>query len=109
MSGQGVVLSGLGRDQRPQGSIGSEDTVVAVAVDAGWRKDRGEPVEELESRETQGSAAGAVGGLDTHTPIQTEPAPVLPAEHILGLVGFQEAVAGKAAKDSLLDGVPEAF
>ena len=38
-----------GRDERPQGSVGGEDAVVTVAVDAGRRKDGRETVEELES------------------------------------------------------------
>jgi len=35
--------------------------MVAVAVDAGWREDSGEPIQELQSREKQGAAAGQVG------------------------------------------------
>jgi hypothetical protein len=114
--------------------------VIAVAGDAGWKKDRGEPVEELEGGEAESGTtggvglrqdvekdvedlvgtvadevepfqrkrwsgtvakesfeAGAVGGLDTDTPIQLNPPPVIPGQHVLGLVGFQEAVAGKVA------------
>jgi hypothetical protein len=33
-----ILLLGPGRGQRPQGSVGGEDAVVAVTVDAGWRK-----------------------------------------------------------------------
>jgi hypothetical protein len=122
--------------------------VVSVAVNAGWGEDRGEAVEKLEGRETQGGAAGgvglgqdvenlvraaadevetvesergprtvadqpleafAVGGLDADAPIQTEPASVLPGQHILGVVGFQQAMAGKVAEDSPSDGVLEAL
>jgi hypothetical protein len=54
-------VDGSGGVIRPQGSIGSKDTVVTVAMDAGWRKDLGEPVQKLESREAQGSAAGQIG------------------------------------------------
>ena len=32
---------------------------------------------------------------------------MIPGEHVLGLVGFQEAVTGKVAEDSLSDGVLE--
>ena len=35
LSGEGVILLGPGRDQRPQRSVGGEDPVVAVTVDAG--------------------------------------------------------------------------
>ena len=35
--------------------------------------------------------------------------PVIPGEHVLGLVGFQEAVACKMAEHSASDGVLEAF
>lgn len=48
-SGEDVVLVGPGRDERPQGSVGGEDAVVTVAVDAGRGKDGRETVEELES------------------------------------------------------------
>ena len=37
--------------------------------------------------------AFTVGSLDMDTPIQTEPTTVIPAEHVLGVVGLQEAVA----------------
>ena len=118
--------------------------MVAVTVDAGWRKDPGQAIQELESRETQGSAAGgigfrqeveylvgtvadrveavegegrpgagsdepleafAVGGFDADAPIEAKPVAVLPAEHVLGVVGFQEAVPDHVAEDSLSDGV----
>lgn len=59
--GQGVVLLGPGRDQRPQRSIGSEDPMVAVPVEAGRREDLGQAIQEFESGETQGSAAGGIG------------------------------------------------
>ena len=36
-------------DQRSEGGIGREGPMVAVAVDAGWREDLGQAVEELES------------------------------------------------------------
>ena len=37
------------------------NTVVAVMVDAGRRKDRGQAIQELQGRETQGSATGGFG------------------------------------------------
>jgi hypothetical protein len=35
--------------------------VVAVAVDAGWREDLGQAIQELESREAQGGPTGGIG------------------------------------------------
>jgi hypothetical protein len=122
--------------------------MVAVAMDPGRRKDRGQAVQELESGEAQGGTAGgigfrqevedlvrpaadeveafesegrpgaipkepfqalAVGGLDPNAGVEAESAPVIPAEHSLGVVGFQEAVADHVAKDPFSDGVLEAF
>ena len=122
--------------------------MVAVAVDAGWREDRGQPVEELQGREPEGGTAGGigpreevedlvgaaadeveaiegkrwprtipdeafesgpVGGLDADAPIQTEPTAVVPVEHILGFVGFQEAVAARMSQDPGADRVLEAL
>jgi len=120
--------------------------VVAVPVDAGRREDLGEPVQELESRETEcgtagrigarekvedlvGAAAdevesvereggpgtipdkplqaGPVGGLDADAPVQAQPAPMLPGQHILGVVGFQEAVTAKMSQNPGADRVLE--
>ena len=61
LSGEGVVPASPCGDQGPQGRVGSKDPVVSMAVDAGWREDLGEAIQELESRETQGGAAGQVG------------------------------------------------
>ena len=144
LSGQGVILLGPGRDQRPQRSVGGEDPMVAVAMDAGWGEDLGQAIQELEGRETQGGSAGgsglgqevedlvgtaadevepvesegrpgtipnepfqslAVGGLDADAGIEAEPAAVIPAEHVLSVVGLQEAVAPKMAQDPFSDGV----
>jgi hypothetical protein len=38
--------------------------MVAVTVDAGWREDGGEPVQELESGKTQRGTAGGVGSRE---------------------------------------------
>jgi len=57
LSGEGVVLLGPGCDPRPQGSVGSKDAVVAVTMNAGWREDRGQPVEKFESGEAERGAA----------------------------------------------------
>ncbi len=146
--GQCVILLGPGRDQRSQVSVGSEDAVVAVAVDSGWWEDFGQPIQELEGGEAkrgtagqvgprqevedlvgavvdemkavegkggpgavadQSFEAGAVGGLDTDAGIETEPTPVIPGEHIFGLVGLQEAVAPKMSQDPGTDRVLEAL
>ena len=48
-----------------------------------------------------------VGGLDADASIKTEPAAVIPAEHVLSVVGFQEAVAAKVAEDPASDRVLE--
>jgi hypothetical protein len=61
LGGQGVILLGPGGDQRPQGSIGGKDAVVAVSVDAGWREYLGQAVQKLQGREAQGGAAGGIG------------------------------------------------
>ena len=61
LGGEGVVLVGPLGDQGPEGRIGGEDTMVAVAVDPGWREDLGQAVEELEGREAEGGTAGGVG------------------------------------------------
>jgi len=57
----------------------------------------------------QSFEAGAVGGLDTDAGIETEPTPVIPGEHIFGLVGLQEPVAAKVSQDSGTDRVLEAL
>jgi hypothetical protein len=44
--------------------------------------------------------AGAVGSLDTDTGVQAKAAPVIPGQHILGLVGLQEAVAARAPREA---------
>jgi hypothetical protein len=132
LSGQGIVLEGPGRDQRPKGSVRGKNPVVPVAVDAGRGEDRGQPVEKFESGETERRTAGRVGlgedvenlvraaademepfecegrsgaiakealqsvavcGLDADAGVEAKAATVLPGEHVLSLVGLQEAVA----------------
>lgn len=61
LSGEGVVLLGPGCDQGPQGCMGSKDPVVTVVVDAGWREDLGEAVEERQGGEAQRHAACGIG------------------------------------------------
>ena len=43
-----IVLVGPSREERSQGRIGGEDSVVAVAMNPGRGKDGGETVQELE-------------------------------------------------------------
>jgi hypothetical protein len=122
--------------------------VVPVAMESGRREDLGQPIEELEGRETEGGPTGrvglreeiedlvgaaadqvesaeceegpgtipnepleavAVGGLDADAGVQAEPATVLPGQHVLGLVGFQEAVAAEVPQNPGADRVLEAF
>ena len=51
--------------------------------------------------------ACAVGGLDADAGVQAEPTPVIPGEHVLGVVGLQEAVAAKVPEDPFSDRVLE--
>jgi hypothetical protein len=53
--------------------------------------------------------SGAVGGLDTDTGVQAEAAPVIPGQHVLGVVGLQEAVAAEVAEHPTSHGVLEAL
>jgi hypothetical protein len=134
LSGEGIVLLGPFGDEGSQGRIGGKDTVVSVAVDAGWGEDRGQAIQELQGGETESGAAGRVwlrqdiedlvgtaademetvesegrsgtipkqpfqslpvASLDTHAGVQAEPTTVIPCEHTLSVVGFQEAVTTK--------------
>jgi hypothetical protein len=57
----------------------------------------------------QSLKAGPVGGFDPDAPVQTESTPVIPAEHILGVVGLEEAMALKMPEDPGADRVLEAL
>jgi hypothetical protein len=57
----------------------------------------------------QALESGPVGSLDANAGVEAEPTAVIPGEHILGVVGFQESVADHVAKDPFSDGVLEAF
>ena len=70
--GVGMVLVGASRDEGPQGGIGCERPVVTMTMNPGRGKEGGE----------------------------TKPTAVIPAEHILGFVGLEEAMATKMAEDS---------
>ena len=63
LAGGGVVFLSPGGDEGPEGGVGCEDAVVAVAVNAGRRKDGGEAIQELQGREPEGGAAGGIGLL----------------------------------------------
>ena len=51
----------------------------------------------------------AVGGLDADAGVETEPAAMLPAQHILGVVGLQEPVATEVAQHPFSHSVLEAL
>jgi len=82
-----------------------EDLVGAVVNEMKAVEGKGRPStipdEPLEAR--------PVGGLDADAGVQTEPATVIPGEHVLGLVGFQEPVAAKVSQDPGADRVLEAL
>ena len=60
--GGGVVLLSPGGDEGPEGRVGGEDAVVAVAVDPGWGREVGETVQELQGGQVGGGATGGIGG-----------------------------------------------
>ena len=51
----------------------------------------------------------AIVGLDADRGVEAEPSAVIPAEHVFGVMGLQEAVAGKVTEDPLSDRVLEPF
>jgi hypothetical protein len=108
MKVRGVWHVGQTKGKRSQKCIGGEDAVIAMAVDAGWRENLS-PAVESEGRPSaipnEAFEAGAVGSLDTDTGIEAEPPTVIPGEHILGLVAFQEAMALKRPQDPGTDGM----
>jgi hypothetical protein len=58
--------------------------------------------------EAQGTfQSSPVGGLDADAAVETEPAAVIPGEHVLGIVGLQKAVAPKTPQDPGTDRVLE--
>jgi hypothetical protein len=78
----------------------------------------GTTVDEMKAVEGEGSPgtiadqaleSGPVGSLDADAGVQAKTATVIPAEHILGLVGFQEAVAPEVAEHSTSHEVLEAL
>ncbi|MFH1765896.1 MAG: hypothetical protein ABIF09_17045 [Gemmatimonadota bacterium] len=78
----------------------------------------GASVDEVEALQGKGGPgtvpdqrfeAGPVGGFDADAGVEAEPAAVIPGEHILGLMGFQEAVTPKMSENPGADGVLEAL
>jgi hypothetical protein len=91
LSGEGVILLGPGRNQGPEWRVGGKDPVVTVAVNARWRKDLGQAVQEFESGETQGGAAGEVGPREE-------------VEDLVGTVADQvEAIEGEGWTSTIPD------
>ena len=75
-------------------------------------------VDQVESVESEGRPgtipnepfeAGPVGGLDADAGVQAKAATVIPGQHVLGVVGLQEAVASKMPEDPFSNGVLEAL
>jgi hypothetical protein len=50
-----------------------------------------------------------IGSLDTDACVQAEPTAVIPGEHILGVMGFEETVATEMPQDPGTDGMLEAL
>jgi hypothetical protein len=78
----------------------------------------GTSTDEVEAVESEGGPgaisdqaleASSVVALDTDAGVEAKSAAVIPAEHVLGLVGFQEAVAAKMAQHPLSRGMLKAL
>ena len=55
------------------------------------------------------SRPARVGGLDADAGVQAKAATVIPAEHVFGLMGLQEAMAAEMSQDPGTDGVLKAL
>ncbi len=72
-------------------------------------------MEPFESEGRPGAVANeafqpvTVGGFDKDAAVEAEPTTVIPGEHVLGLVAFQEAVAGTVAENPPSNRVLEMF
>ena len=53
-----------GGDKGPQGGIGSEGPMVAVAVNARWGKDVGEAIQKLQGGEPEGGTSSGIGARE---------------------------------------------
>ena len=90
---------GIGSRQEIEDLVGAVvDEMKSVEGEGGPRTITNEPPE-----------SGAVGSLDADAPIQAEPTPVIPSEHVLSLMGLQEAVATEMPQDPGPDRVLEAL
>jgi hypothetical protein len=108
--GQAVEELESGQTQRcSAGQVGRREEIedlVGVTADE---------VESVEGKRGPGAIpnepleAGAVGSLNPDAPIQTESAAVIPGEHVVGLVGFEEAVALEMPEDPGADRVLKAL
>jgi len=96
LDGVGMVLVGPSRDEGPQGGIGYEDPVVAVAMNPGRGKDGGETVQELQRREAERRSAVQIG-------------PRQNVEHLVGAVANEvEAAKGERGPGAISDQALEA-
>ncbi len=96
---EGGAAGGIGLLQKVEDLVGAAaDEVEAVEGEGAPRAVANEAFE-----------AGTVGGLDADAGVEAEPTAVVPGKHVLGLVGFQEDVAGEVAEHPFSDGVLEAF
>ena len=106
--GQAVEeLEGRETDSSAAGEVGPREDVEDLV---------GTAIDEMEAFEGEGSPgtiadqaleSDPVGGLDPNAGVEAEPTTVIPAEHVLSVVGFQEAVAAKVAEDPASDRVLE--
>ena len=95
---QGGTTCQVGLREQVEDLVGTTaDQVKTVESERGPRTVADQPFE-----------AGAVGGLDPDAGVEAEAATVLPVEHVLGLVSFQEAVAASVPQHPLSDRVLEA-
>jgi hypothetical protein len=102
---KGRQIQGREAQGGPAGGIGFRQEVENLV---------GAAINEVETIESEGRPGTIpnepfqslpVGGFDADAPVQAKTATVLPAQHILGVVGLQEAVAPKMAQDPLSDRV----
>jgi hypothetical protein len=96
---QGGTAGGIGFRQEVEDLVRpATDQVEAVESEGGPGAVSNQPLEAL-----------AVGGLDTDTGVEAESTTVIPCEHVLGVVGFQEAVTTGMSENPFADGKLEAL
>jgi hypothetical protein len=92
---QGRAASGVGLGQDVEDLVGAAADQVEPFEGEGWSGTiTNQPLQSF-----------TVGGLDANAGVEAKAATVLPAQHIIGFVGFQEAVADHVAEDPLSDRV----